>query len=152
MKQVDPYADLNINGYGVLKPPLLLWLIMLIETWHCWSSVFVAFSGQNWLFAKGYDWMNFVVEAPAVLVMLALSARLPKAGKVVRAIWHRGRELLTVAAIGNLVVVVIQAFQIESFRFDSQWSALLMSFLHLWVIARIWVSSIVKQVFSEFPV
>jgi len=130
----------------------MLWLIMLIESWHCWSSVFIAFSGQSWLFVKGFGWMNFMVEVPALLVMLALSARLPKAGQLARATWRKGRELLTSAALGNLMIVVIQMSQIDSFRFDAQWQVLLVSVLHLWVIARIWASSIVKQVFSEFPV
>jgi hypothetical protein len=55
MKQVDPYEELNVNAYGVLKPPLLLLLIMLIETWHLWSSVLTLLSGQTWLFHAGLD-------------------------------------------------------------------------------------------------
>ena len=151
MKQVDPYEELNVNAYGVLKPPLLLWLIMLIETWHLWSSIFIAFSGETWLFTKGFGWMNFAAEVPAMLVLAALSARMPKAPKIVRLIWHRGRELLTLAALCNLGAIAVGASQIDFWRLGTEWPSLLAAFLHVWVLLRVWVSPIVQKVFAEFP-
>lgn len=151
MKQVDPYEELNVNVYGVLKPPLLLWLIMLIETWHFWSSIFIAFSGETWLFTKGFGWMNFAAETPALLVLAALSARMPKMPKFVPIIWHRGRELLTLAAVGNLGIIVFGAIQVDFWRLSTEWSTLLAVFLHVWVLVRVWVSPIIQKVFSEFP-
>ena len=151
MKQVDPYEELNINAYGVLKPPLLLLLILLIETWHFWSSVLTLFSGQTWLFSSGAGWISFAVEVPSLLVLIALGARSPGAKKIFRTIWHRGRELLTVAAVGNLSTVIAGAVQDPTWRLDADWSSLLVAFLHLWALARIWMSPIIEAVFSEFP-
>ena len=151
MRQVDPYEELNINAYGVLKPPLLLLLILLIETWHFWSSVLTLFSGQTWLFSSGAGWISFAVEVPSLLVLIALGARSPGAKKIFRTIWHRGRELLTVAAVGNLSTVIAFAVQDPTWRLDADWSSLLVAFLHLWALARIWMSPIIEAVFSEFP-
>jgi hypothetical protein len=151
MKQVDPYEELNINAYGVLKPPLVLLLIMLIETWHFWSSVLTLFSGQTWLFSSGAGWISFAVEVPSLLVLTALGARAPGANRIFRTIWHRGRELLTVAAVGNLTIVIAAAIQDPTWRLNSDWSSVLVAFLHIWALARIWMSAIIEKVFLEFP-
>ncbi len=151
MKQIDPYAELNINAYGVLKPPLLLWVIMLIETWHLWSFVLITASGETWLFARSAGWASFAVEMPALIVWLVLSRRVPKAPKFVRILWYRGRELLTLSAAGNLGIIVAGAIQADFWRLDSEWASVGASILHLWVLARLWVTSIIQQVFAEFP-
>ena len=151
MKQVDPYEELNVNAYGVLKPPLLLWLIMLIETWHLWSFFLITASGETWLFAKGAGWASFAVEVPALIVWLALSSRAPKAPKFVRFLWHRGRELLTLAAVGNLGIILAGVIQADFWHLDSEWVTVGTAFLHVWVLARLWVTPIIRQVFSEFP-
>lgn len=151
MKQVDPYEELNVNAYGVLKPPLLLWLIMLIETWHLWSFFLIAASGQTWLFANGAGWISFAVEVPALIVLLALSRRAPKAPKFVRFIWHRGRELLSLSAIANIGIIVAGAIQADYWHLNSEWVSVGVAFLHVWVLARLWVTLIIGQVFSEFP-
>jgi lysylphosphatidylglycerol synthetase-like protein (DUF2156 family) len=94
----------------VLKPPILLLLIMLIETWHFWSSVLALFPGRRGCF-RAARWISFAVEVPSVLVLTALGARAPGAHKIFHAIWHRGRELLTVTALGNLGIVIAGAIQ-----------------------------------------
>lgn len=151
MKQIDPYAELNINAYGVLKPPLLLWVIMLVETLHLWSFVLITASGETWLFAKSAGWISFAVEMPALIVWLTLSRRAPKAPKFVRFIWHRGRELLTLAAVGNIGIIVVRAIQADFWHLDSEWVSVGTALLHVWVLARLWVTHIIRQVFSEFP-
>ena len=151
MKQVDPYEELNINAYGVLKPPLLLWLIMLIETWHVWSFFFVTASGETWLFGKGFGWVAFAVEVPAMIVWLVLSRRVPKAPKFVRALWHRGRELLTLSAVGNIGIILAGAIQADFWHLDSEWVSVGVALLHVWVMVRLWVTPIIRQVFSVFP-
>ena len=151
MKQVDPYEELNINAYGVLKPPLLLWLIMLIETWHLWSFFLITASGEMRLFGKGVGWVAFAVEVPAMIVWLVLSRRVPKAPKFVRTLWHRGRELLTLSAVGNIGIILARAIQANFWNLDSEWVSVGVALLHVWVMARLWVTSIIRQVFSEFP-
>lgn len=151
MKQVDPYEEINVNAYGVLKPPLLLWLILLIETWHFWVALFAVFSKQGWIIETWASWIVFVVELPALLVLVAMGARMPGANKIFRVIWHKGRELLTFAALGNLGLVVAGALHDPYWRLDSDWASVLVAGLHLWVVARIWLSSILEKVFSEFP-
>lgn len=151
MKQVDPYEELNTNAYGVLKPPLLLWLIMLIETWHLWYFFLITASGQTRLFAAGFGWITFAVEVPAMIVWLVLSRRVPKAPKFVRALWHRGRELLTLSAVGNIGIILAGAIQADFWHLDSEWVPIGVALLHVWVIVRLWLTSIIRQVFSEFP-
>jgi hypothetical protein len=151
MKQVDPYEELNVNVHGVLKPPLLLWLIMLIETWRFWSTFLGVFLGQAWLIPSGPLWIGFAVEIPSLLVLTALGGRAPGANRVVRAIWHRGRELLTVSALGHLGLIFAEAIQDPTWRLNYDWSSLLVCILHVWVLFRIWISPIIAMVFSEFP-
>ncbi len=151
MKQVDPYEELNINAYGVLKPPLLLWLIMLIETWHLWSFFLITASGETWLFTKGLGWVAFAVEVPALIVWLLLSRRVPKAPKFVRTLWHRGRELLTMSAVGNIGLIVTGLIQANFWHLRSEWVAVGVALLHVWVMTRVWITPIIGQVFSEFP-
>jgi hypothetical protein len=151
MKQVDPYEELNVNAYGVLKPPLLLWMIMLIETWHLWSFFLITASGETWLFTKGLGWVAFAVEVPALIVWLVLSRRVPKAKKFVRALWYRGRELLTLSAVGNIGLIVAGLIQANFWHLRSEWVAVGVALLHIWVLARLWITPIIRQVFSEFP-
>jgi hypothetical protein len=151
MKQVNPYEELNVNVYGVLKPPVLLWLIMLIETWHLWSFFLITASGETWLFAKSSGWASFAVEMPALIVWLVLSRRVPKAPKFVRALWHRGRELLTLAAVGNIGLIVAGAIQVDFWYLESEWVSVGAALLHVWVLVRLWVTHIIRQVFLEFP-
>ena len=148
---MDPYEELNINAYGVLKPPLLLWLIMLIETWHLWYFLLLTASGQMRLFGKEFDWVAFAVEVPAMIVWVVLSRRVPKAPKFVRALWHRGRELLTLSAVGNIGIILAGAIQANFWHLDSEWVSVGVALLHVWVIARLWMTPIIRQVFSEFP-
>ena len=151
MKQIDPYEELNVNAHGVLKPPLVLWLIILIETWHYWSSMLAVVSGQSWLLLDGSGWFNFAVEAPSLLLLIAMGARAPDAYKIFRSIWHRGRLLLTVAALGNLSSAAAGAIADPSWRLDSDWPTLMVCFLHIWATFRIWMSPIIESVFLEFP-
>jgi hypothetical protein len=151
MKQVDPYEELNVNVHGVLKPPVLLWLIMLIETWHFWAFLLGGFSGQTWLIPEETGWMNFVIEAPALLVMISLGARVPGAFALFRFIWRHGREFLAIAASGNLALILYTGFQDGYWRVDVEWPTLLVVVLHIWVLLRLWFSPIISKVFSEFP-
>lgn len=151
MKQVDPYEDLNVNAHGVLKPPLLLWLILFIETWHFWFLLFAVFSEQGWNISTFTSWVRLAVNAPALLILVALGARMPGASKIVRATWHKGRELLTVAALGSFGVVLFEALQDPFWRLYSDWTSLLVALLHVWVVVRVWMSPIIEKVFSEFP-
>jgi hypothetical protein len=88
---------------------------------------------------------------PSLLVLTALGARAPGANRIFRTIWHRGRELLTVAAVGNLTIVIAAAIQDPTWRLNSDWSSVLVTFLHIWALARIWMSPIIEKVLSEFP-
>ncbi len=112
---------------------------------------FSSFSGQTWLFSGGAGWISFAVEVPTLLVLTALGARAPGAHKIFHAIWHRGRELLTVAALGNLGIVIAGAIQDPTWRLNSDWSTLLVAALHVWALARLWMSPIIEAVFSELP-
>mgnify|MGYP000739389259 CR=1 FL=1 len=151
MKQVDPYEDLDINAYGVLKPPLLLLIILLIETWQFWSLIVSVFSGQSWVNSENSGWMGVAVAVPALTVLYALWARVPKAGGTIRQIWSRGREMLSMSAAGNLAITIFAVIQDGNWRLDSDWTTILVAILHIWVAIRLWVSPIIQKVFSEFP-
>ena len=112
---------------------------------------FDSFIRTNLAISRGTRWFSFAVEVPSMLVLVPLGARAPGAHKIFRAIWHRGRELLTMAALGNLAVVIAAVIQDTSWRLSSDWSTLLVAFLHVWALARLWMSPIVEVVFSEFP-
>ncbi len=151
MKQVNPYEELNINAYGVLKPPLLLWLIMLIETWHLWSFFLITASGETWLFNKGLGWVAYAVEVPALIVWLVLSRRVPQAPRIVRILWQRGRELLSLSALGKIALILVGLTQAKHWHLRSEWVAVGVALLHVWLIARLWLTPIIQNVFSEFP-
>ena len=68
-----------------------------------------------------------------------------------RALWHRGRELLTLSAVGNIGIILAVAIQADYWRLESEWASVGAALLHVWVAARLWVTSIIRQVFLEFP-
>lgn len=151
MSEPDSHDALNINIHGVLKPPPLLWVIMLFETRHWWLSVFIAFSGQTWLFAENYTTLIMVAEIPALLVLLALSRRHPGSHNIFKWLWHHGRELLSLTAFISAGIILWEWIQLDYWSAENEFRSIITLGLHFWVLIRLWSTDLMKMLFTEFP-
>lgn len=142
---------LNINQYGVLSPPPMLWIMLLFETRHWWLSVFIAFSGQTWLFAENYTALTLAVEVPTLLVLVALSRRHPGAATIFKWLWLHGRGLVSLTAVASLALIAKEWIGLSYWSVDNEWTTLATLALHVWILMRLWLTPIMSRVFSEFP-
>lgn len=148
-----PYLD--VNRYGVLKVPALLWAILLLQTRHWWMLLFIGASlrhaPQTASLLGNLAWIDLALEAPTLLLLLALAHRVPEAGRLVRGLWQRGREILSVSALLHLGWT---AFILTHSPIWSPWperAMLAAALLDVLILMRLWRSDLIRQVFAEFP-
>ena len=55
------------------------------------------------------------------------------------------------SAVGNIGLIVVGLIQANFWHLNSEWVSVGVALLHVWVLARLWVTPIIGQVFSEFP-
>lgn len=102
MKSGPPkYDHLRYNHHGVLRPNLAFWLILLFLSRNILFLFMIGVSkgrsGQGPVNAAAEflpDYIFMLSDVPALIVLAAVGARLPKSGAAVRFTWRRGRELL----------------------------------------------------------
>lgn len=148
-----PYLD--VNRYGVLKVPALLWAILLLQSRHWWMLLFIGASlrhaPQTASLLGNLAWMDLALEAPTLLLLLVLAHRVPEAGPWVRRLWQRGREILSLSALLHLGW---STFILAHSTIWSPWPERAMfaaALLDVLILMRLWRSPLIAQVFAEFP-
>ena len=97
MSMPPRHSYLRYNQYGVLRPNPLFWASLLYLCRHALLLVLLAAAGRT---GQGRDLaylaglvepLYLIADVPAMVLLAALAARTPKAGRAVRWIWERGR-------------------------------------------------------------
>lgn len=149
------YEFNDYNKYNSLKMSSALWLLIAYSMRH--GLLLLGLSISN--FSHSIEWMSkftdethwafFVCGIPGFFLLIATSNRVPEAGKVMRWIWHKGRNLLALSLALHLTVSLtltamnpnshLSASQIILFLFD------VIGFIYLYRSQR------VRDVFADFP-
>lgn len=110
-RRARTYDFIRYNRYGVLRPEVGLWAALLFQCRHVLGIVLLAAAGGRGLGGRGASGaidlselghllnpVFTVADAPALLLLLALAARMPGAGPLPRLLWRHGRLLLLLSA------------------------------------------------------
>lgn len=152
------YSPSSYDQNLCLKPPLLLWIGILLLSRGVTLPLLVTLSQLgggsadtqalvHGLFGLG----TLLPSSLAFLVLFALAMRSPSGARPARWIWGRGRLLLAAAAILDLVLAVGGS----SARHDgagtfSEWEVVAAVF-DLYFLVYVLASRRVRDVFADFP-
>lgn len=147
---------LDLDRHGVLRPPLWLAVACAFLLRHWLLMLFVAASARRapetvgWAYGQ-FSWLMLAIEAPALLLVLAWTRRVPAAGAAMRRLWRHGRELLGLTAALNLAWACwFLAGQAVWSPWPERFVALL-AMADAAIIAAAWRSPVLRQLFQEFP-
>lgn len=150
----DRYLD--VDQHGALRPPLSLWFCTAFLLRHWLLVLFVAVTSlrapqqAQWAYAALTP-LALAMEAPMGLLALAWTRRVPSAGRWIRSVWRRGREIITLTAGLHLV------WAVSYLSGQPEWNPLperlvaILALIELFIIAGVWRSPLYRQLFSEFP-
>ncbi|HEY2686498.1 MAG TPA: DUF2919 family protein [Steroidobacteraceae bacterium] len=111
------YPESAYDGYLCLKPPPLVWVVVLYLTRELtlpfiMGAAHVAGVGGAAIAALRSVWSpDVAVLVPALLgapLLIVLFRRVPKAGGVVRWVWSHGKAFLACAAISDFFIAGIR--------------------------------------------
>ena len=94
-------------------------------------------------------WWGLLAGVPAALVIYAWVRRKPDASPLTRTLWHRGRELLALAAIANAAVVFIPFWMGIVRQLNmAGWIQLGIS---LGIVPILYSSTYIRDCFADYP-
>ncbi len=157
------YDYRRYNQYDVLKPHLGFWLTVLFLSRHVIGFVLVSMSGSG-LGSRGggagkeaielggvmslIEPIYMIADVPALVLLYALGARLPKSGAAVRWKWGGGRWLMLASvAIYRSLFVLTRGIDVETFG-RATWASLALNVL---VVSYVVGSKYMKDLFGQFP-
>jgi hypothetical protein len=154
--QVDSRL-LDLNRDGVLRTPasMLVIVLYLARHWLLLLVILVSASVQgpaatSWAYAT-LSWTVLLVEAPVVVLMGAWLRRVPVGGRIARACWQRGRELLTVGALANLGYSVWYLSQQAVWEPWPDRMVALSVLVDAMIVPIVWRSPVYRALFADFP-
>ena len=151
------YDFSRYNHHGVLRVNWMLWLVLLYMTRHTLVLAFLLFGlsrGQaqggvaNLGVAALLEPVYMISDLPALALMFALGARVPQAGKVARAVWRHGRQII-LDSIAVYFVLFLWNHWGEIGRLDPVlWSNVIVNLIIAVLVMR---SRYLADLFNEFP-
>jgi len=153
------YGLSDIDDNGLLKVSALLLVIMLYLSRHLLLVLFVAFnvlislkrgsaeSPFHYLQDYSSGPLFLLASVGSLLVLYSMQKRRPEAGRFVRWVWSRGRQLLIASALLDLLFIVVMHF--HHMR-NLGLTVLVASLLDLYIIFYLYKSVRVADTFAEF--
>ncbi len=155
------YDYRRYNQYDVLKPHWGFWLTILFLSRHVIGFVLVSMSGRGGgrvgVGTEAIDLAGvmsliepiyMIADVPALVLLYALGARLPKAGAAVRGVWNAGRWLILASvAIYLALFALTHGVDVETFG-RATWASLALTAL---VVSYVFGSNFMKDLFGQFP-
>ncbi len=155
------YDYRRYNQYDVLKPHWGFWLTILFLSRHVIGFILVSMSGRGGgrvgVEKEAIDLggvmsliepIYMIADVPALVLLYALGARLPKSGAVVRWLWDAGRWLILASVAIYLALFVLKrGFDVETFG-PATWVSLALSAV---VVTYALGSKFLKDLFGQFP-
>lgn len=142
---------LDVDRYGTLRVPGVMWLSFAVLTRHWFLCLFMVMSGQAWTSGE-VPWLPMLAQVPVALLLLVGGRRMPDAGPLPRQIWRLGPKLVTATATLNLCWVGWVLFRSDEWRPRPELMLVCFSALDLAIAWSICTSRYLSQVFTEFPV
>lgn len=152
-----PYGPDDYNHQDVLRLPAWVGLAMVYLNKYLILFIipFVPRMrvGNDLNFLQEVAFLRFDVGLilaglPALAVLVATIRRVPTAGRLPQWIWHQGRPLLTISALGELALLMVYVL-LERREFDSMLAAF--AYVDLMIVFFLWRSRRVVDAFREFP-
>lgn len=147
----------KINRYGSLSIPLWFWLVIGFQARH-WllflgtgASMRRSPETARILAGEGLPYLQLALEIPVLLLAYAALNRDPGAGALVRRLWRHGREIITLSGALHLGWIAWY------FAGVVRWSPmpdnlfLLGAVADAGIIALVWRSELLKELFADFP-
>lgn len=156
MSQLDERL-FDVNQYGVLRIPGILWLGLLVQNRHWVLLLLVLTStvvGSVDSARQGFAALSpvaLLLELPSLLVFVAASMRQPNASKFLRQVWQQGAMLMTATSLLGLAWLTWWLLRTDTWQ---RWPELYFASTCLLDLAiALWIntSELAKKVFSEFP-
>ncbi|MGA2399423.1 MAG: DUF2919 family protein [Steroidobacteraceae bacterium] len=151
------YPAASYDDYLCLKPPLLLWIVILYLSKVITLPIAMAvasFSGVNpdaiKLIRSLWSAESLLPSLIAILVLFALLRRMPSASKPVRWIWAHGRTLLALSAGIDLVLALVQFIRVGELN-DQTVLSLMTAGIDLYFLVYVLAARRVRDAFGEFP-
>jgi len=155
------YSFSDYDKYMSLKPGLEVWLIiayflrpfiMKISTIQMGRG---AKSGsvsrlKDMVYPNDFGFfIAFLATIPVLILVFAYAKRKPGASGLVRKIWHKGRMLLIVTAVLNLIIIFVPFLVDLTYRINMLgWVQLAIA---VYVIFYLYSTQRVKDTFADFP-
>jgi hypothetical protein len=140
-----------------LKQPLLLWVAVLYLSRAITLPIAMAiahFAGVDsraiTLFRAFWSIDALIPSLIAAVILYALIRRTPTASSAVRWVWARGRIILAIAAVLDIVVSLISLTRQWEINDQALWSACAMM-IDAYFLVYILVARRVRHAFAEFP-
>ncbi len=157
------YDYRRYNQHDVLKPHWGFWLTVLFLSRHVIGFVLVSMSGSG-LGGRGggvgkdaielgsvmslIEPIYMIADIPALMLLYALGARLPKSGTVIRWVWGGGRWLMLASvAIYLALFVLTRGVNVEILG-RAAWASLAFNTL---LVSYVLGSNYMKDLFGQFP-
>ena len=144
-----------LDDYGLHKVPLRFYwlLLLLLRPYICWIMILTLPQAQrdmlSWFYPQQSDFIiACLVALPLLLLVGAQSQRKPKGYAPWRHVWRRGRVLLFVVALADLLLSI--SHLPDQFMLDAPWRVItpvLLAVGLMWV----WRSRTLTAVFAEWP-
>jgi hypothetical protein len=151
----NPFAEYRHNNrYGVLRVRWPFWLVMVLLLRHLLLLLMIGLSHRGaagdsvGAFATLIDPKFIPADAPAVILLFATGARVPKSGALARFLWRNGRMLMTLSIATFLGILFWrEGHAIARYTlFDAGEIA-----ANLALVAYIWLSRYLRDLFAQFP-
>ena len=155
------YDYRRYNQHDVLKPHWGFWLTILFLSRHVIGFILVSMSGRGGgRVGVGKEAIDLggvmsliepiymIADIPALVLLYALGARLPKSGAAVRRVWDAGRWLILASITIYLALFALtRGIDAETFG-PATWASLALSAL---VVTYVIGSKFLKDLFGQFP-
>ena len=91
----------------------------------------------------------FLATIPVLILVFSYAKRKPGASGLVRRIWHKGRVLLIVTAVLNLIIIFVPFMVDLTYRINMLgWAQLAIA---IFIIYYLYATQRVKDTFADFP-
>ena len=155
------YSFSDYDKYMSLKPDLEVWLIiayflrpfiMKISTIQMGlGAKSGSVSGlKDLVYPNDFGFfIAFLATIPVLILVFAYAKRKPGASGLVRKIWHKGRMLLIVTAVLNLIIIFVPFLVDLTYRINMLgWAQLAIAG---YIIYYLYTTQRVKDTFADFP-
>jgi hypothetical protein len=151
------YPASQYDDQMCLKPPLLLWVAVLYFSRAITLPLAMAIGHFAGVDGKAIDafralWSPeaLIPSTIAIVMLYTLCRRVPSASKPVRWIWAHGRIVLCVAAVLDMVLLLIGLLRQTELNDQSIWS-IFAAGADLYFLLYILAARRVRDAFAEFP-